>query len=78
MYKITKQDVQNHLDNLKISNPELKDLILDNADVRCGKRIALAKVGDNGALFVKTDYLTYSEMNQFLRGYSMKADNRLK
>ena len=78
MYKLTKQDVQIHLDNLKRSNPKLSDLVLHNADARCGKRIALAKVGENGTLDVKTDFLTYTEMNQFLRGYSFKSENRLK
>lgn len=74
--KLTKQDVQNMLDNVSIVAPELKQYKIVNADARCGKRIALAKDTDN-ILDVKTDYMLYSEMIQFLRGYSFKCENKL-
>lgn len=75
MRKVSKESVQNTLDNVKKVAPELSDLILQNADARCGKKVALAKKGDMGTISVKTDFLTYPEMNIFLLGYLLKSEN---
>lgn len=74
--KLTKQHLENALHHVAAIAPELKAYSLVDADGRLGKKVALAIVSD-GSLSVHTDYLTYSEMNQFLRGYLFKADNRL-
>ena len=75
--KLNKQHIQNMLDAAKINNHELVGSILQDADARLGKRIALAWNAD-GALYVKTDFMTYSEMNCYLRGYMSKGENRFK
>jgi len=74
--KLKREHVENALNSFKANNPELKDFTLQNADGRLGKRIALAKIGELGRVSIKTDFMTYSEMNMFLLGYSFKADNR--
>ena len=75
--QLSLESVQNHLDHLKASNPELKEFIFVPADGRLGKLIALGLKGEYGSVSVKTDFMSYSEMNQFLRGYSFKSENRL-
>lgn len=74
---LKREHIQNHLDNILSDCPELKKYILNDADARCGKLIALAKVGENGNVSAKTEYLTYPEMNQLLRGYYLKSTNKL-
>jgi len=72
-----KSDIQIQLETLQGAYPEFKGLFLQNSDARLGKKVALASTGESGTVNVKTDFLTYSEMNRFLQGYTMRADNRL-
>jgi hypothetical protein len=72
---LNKDALQNMLNHVKTLCPELVDFVLQDADPRCGKRVALATIKD-GAQYVKTDFMGYSEMNCFLIGYSFKAERR--
>jgi hypothetical protein len=72
MDKLNKQHVQNALDSFKKENPELQDFTLQWADKRLGKKVALVnKLGH-----IQTDFMTLTEMNQFLRGYYFKSTNK--
>lgn len=75
-HTLNKQDLQNALDWLKKHNPELEGFMFQDADRRIGKKLALAFKNSEGLLYVKTDFMTYCEMNQFLRGYMFKAEKR--
>jgi hypothetical protein len=75
-HRLKIENLNNFLNNLKKTNPELEKLHFDWADARCGKRIALASTGEFGAIHIKTDYITLPEMQQLLRGYMFKAENR--
>lgn len=74
--KLELSHLNNFLDTIKLTNPELKDFVLAGSDSRIGEKVALAKTGDYGSISTKTDYLTYSEMNALLRGYMLKSENR--
>lgn len=65
--KITRKQLQDHFDRLKKGFPELSNIILTNSDGRLGKLVALI---DN-EYYLKTDFMTYKEMNQFLVGYCL-------
>jgi len=69
--------LNNFLDYLKKENPELENFIFEPADGRIGKKWALARKNDV-CISIKSDFLTYKEMNQLLRGYQLKAENRFK
>jgi hypothetical protein len=72
--------VENFLQWLQDSGnyPELEGMKIHKADGRLGKLIALARIGEHGTVFTKTDFVTATELNQFLRGYMFKQENRLK
>jgi len=63
--------VNNMLASAKAICPELKDFKLSFAPKIQGEKVALMKNH-----IVKTDYMLTREMNQFLRGYMFKAQNK--
>ncbi len=69
------EDLQNFLNSIKRNNKEFNNIILYKSDIRCGKRVALAIEGAHGTLSIKTDFILYPEMNQFLRGYMFRSEN---
>lgn len=73
--KLKREHIEDAFNYLKGSNPELQDFTLHNADGRLGKMVALAKV-KVGSVDIKTDFMTYTEMNCFIRGYGIKGENR--
>ena len=73
--QLTLQDLENSLNSLTKECNELNGVELEKSDIRCGKRVALCRKTEH-SLQTLTDFMTYSEMNQFLRGYSFKAENR--
>ncbi len=70
------QTIENFLNNLKVTNPELKAYHLQESDPRGGRKVALA-VRENNSLDVKTDFHSYSEMYAMLLGYKLKSEKRL-
>jgi hypothetical protein len=76
-YKLNKEDIQNHLDNISSFCPELKGMVIHEFHYGIKrKKIALAKVLEHGGIDAQTDYMEVSELNQFLRGYSFKASKK--
>lgn len=73
---LTLQNLKNQLEHNVKTSPELKGVIICTSDARIGKKVALGRKGELGSLNVLTDYVSYSEMQQFLRGYLFKATNR--
>ena len=63
--------VNNMLTAAKELCPELKDFQLSFAPKIQGEKVALMKNH-----IVKTEYMLTREMNQFLRGYMFKAQNK--
>lgn len=49
---------------------------IENADRRVGHKFAIAYV-KYGALYTVTGYMTYEEMNAYLRGYNAAENNPL-
>lgn len=72
MSKFNKKDVENRLNYLQTKG-YFKDCSIVNCDGRLGKKIALAVVTDS-SLDVKTDFISYSEMIQFIRGFVMGVE----
>lgn len=76
--KTSKKELENYLQNLKKEFCEFKKIILKDADIRCGRRVALAKINEDcGSIHVFTDFVSYSEMDQLLTGYCMAKRNEL-
>lgn len=67
------ESLQNFLKYLQKHNEELEGLIFYSAE---NKRWCLARILERGAVDNLTEFLNYNEMNQFLRGYMYKANNR--
>ena len=65
------------LENLKSSIPQLDDCSIKHADARCGKKVALVETYSNGACNVITSYMTYNEMECFLRGFMFSPPVKL-
>lgn len=74
------EDIDGFLDWLAGKYFELKDFIFEPADGRIDKKLALAckTYKNGGGISTKSDFLTYKEMNQLLRGYQLKAEDRFK
>lgn len=58
------QALQNALDHLGLTGKHIV-----NADARLGKRYAIGEEV-NGGLRIHTEFLTYKELNQYIRGYN--------
>ena len=56
--------LQNALDNLGLTGRHIV-----NADARLGKRYAIGEEV-NGGLRIYSEFLTYRELNQYIRGYN--------
>lgn len=78
MRKLKREDVVGELEYAQKHNPELKTFHVQNADGRLGKLVCLAERGESGTLDTKTDFMSYGEMTQFLRGYCYKGEKRFK
>lgn len=78
MRKPKLQDIQNSLDTFKKECPELKDCFFYHAETGNAKSVALAEKRDLGTISTKTEFLTYGEMHQFLRGYYFKSINKFE
>lgn len=77
MKKLTKENLENLLAHLKEKSAGLEKVFFDQADSRCGNRVALAKnVNDRGGIGILTDYLSPKEMHAFLLGYLSCSDKR--
>lgn len=74
---ITIHNIQNFLNILKKTDPELQNISIKYDEIHA-KKIALARVSESGTIQILTDYLTLKEMNQFLRGYYFKLINKFK
>ena len=67
-----KQALINHIESLKKSGiTEFQNVTIVSSDIRLGKKFAL-QINDSTI----TDFLPYAELNQFLRGYFFKFENR--
>lgn len=75
--QLTIENLKNQLEHNVKASPELKGITIHTSDARLGKKVALGRIGERGSLNILTDFITYSEMQQFLRGYLFKATNRL-
>jgi len=75
--KLTIENLKNQLEHNIKTSPELKGITIQTSDARIGKKVALGRLGESGSLNILTDFITYQEMQQFLRGYLFKATNRL-
>jgi hypothetical protein len=73
--KLKLENLQNSLDEAKKLSPELADIFL-YTDGRVRNKVALAKRQERENIYTKTDFLTFGEMQQFLRGYMFKAEKR--
>ena len=69
--RLPTEAVNNMLNAAKELCPELKDFQLSFAPKSQGEKVALMK-----SHYLKTDYMLTREMNQFLRGYMFKAQNK--
>lgn len=85
--KNEKESLLNHIDSLKrIGLSEFDNATIVVADKRLGKRYALGMtikqvIGDNSINtydVIMTDYLSYNELNQLLRGYSLGITRKFK
>jgi hypothetical protein len=77
MKKLTKENLENVLTHLKGKRVGLEKVFFDQADSRCGNRVALARnVNDLGGIEILTDYLSLKEMHAFLLGYLSCSDKR--
>lgn len=74
--KTRKTNLENFLVTLKRQNLMTTKIQLIKADGRLGNSIALGYYFEN-ALYIKTDYITYNEMYQFLQGYSAGCKNEI-
>jgi hypothetical protein len=54
------------------------DFFIQNADDRIGKKYAIAKKTERGGIDVKTNFMTYNEMNCFFMGMLTIKENRIK
>jgi len=74
--KTTKKDLENVIENLKTYNLMPKKIELIRSDGRLGNLVALGYYSEN-ALYIKSEYMNFNEMNQFLNGYYMGCKNSL-
>lgn len=72
MRKAKRVDVENSLIHFTKENPELKSLILFDAEGGNNKKIALAKKGESGTIAVQSPFMSYPEMDAYLMGYAAK------
>ena len=62
--------LQNALDHLGLTGRHIV-----NADARLGKRYAIGEEV-NGVLRIHSEFLTYRELNQYIRGYNAGRNAR--
>lgn len=61
---------------LRCSDPNLKYFI--TTDQVTGKRFAVAEFGEPGSINIKSDFMTFTEMQCFLFGVNAVKNNTLK
>lgn len=54
-----------------------ENLVIQNADGRLGKKYAIAEKSDIGTINVKSNFMTYNEMNCFFMGVLAVKENRI-
>lgn len=77
MKKLKIEDLENALNWAKKSSPELKGIEIYSANKGRNLKVSLARIKP-GSVNAITDFLSLSDMNQFLRGYIYKSENRLE
>jgi len=71
-----KQEVDALTNFLRVIDKEEKYLI-SKADSRLGKRYAITEKTEIGGINVKSNFMTYSEMNAFFMGILTVKENRI-
>jgi len=61
---------------LRVSDPNLKYFI--TTDQITGKRFAVAEFGEPGSVNIKSDFMTFKEMQCFLFGVNAVKNNTIK
>lgn len=70
--KEKKQALENALKSFKFP----KKYFIQQADARLGQKFAVFSNGNSGSMH--TNYMTYEELNNFLRGYDRAINNPFK
>lgn len=63
-----RKEIQENFDNVKKLNPELSKYHLEGSDARLGQLVALAERMEGGTIRLHSNYMNYSEMNNFIDG----------
>ncbi len=65
------------LTNFLLNFTDKENLFIQNADGRIGKKYCIAEKTENGGVNIKSNFMTYNEMNCFFMGILVVKENRI-